>query len=284
MTATHPLIEQYDQILPTVDQVFTGLDTAMRQGLQLLSVLPIPASAVQPFVDRWNDQVVQLDRSRGDIATTGTQVQAYCLRLLTLREAGQEWQTAIATEKGYPFAQALTREELEGDTAFSWQSIAVEGYWSHIEGNAETAEALAEFSDSIGASLIALADAIDKQATDLGWAIFGFIMSLLGLAGGAIALGLAIGALSGALAGAPVGGVGAIPGAVIGGLVGAIIGLVVAIGGLVISINAWIAALKVVSDAATAELATLESDLRGAELHPWPAPGGTGAGADYRED
>ncbi|MGD7790026.1 GlsB/YeaQ/YmgE family stress response membrane protein [Propionibacteriaceae bacterium Y1700] len=281
--STHPMEEQYSAILPTLDSVLKPLRDGMNQGLTFLATLPIPGSLVQPWVDKWNDSVSRIDGARTEIDTLGPQVTATCRRLMDLREAGEEWKGAIAADRAYPFAQSLSREALEGTHRFSWSSNAVSDYWTHIAGNENTATELAGFCDSLGDSLISLADAIDKQNTDLAWAITGFVASILTLGGAGIGVAIAIGAVSGALAGAPFAGVGAIPGAVLGGLIAAIIAVVGAIVGLIFSIKAWVDASKVIADAGVAELDRLNTSIRALQADAWPAPHGFGAGSDYQE-
>lgn len=273
------LISQIDEFNRTLDSTVRDLTGKMQSGLDKLSGLPIPAHYVQPYVDRWNGAIADLNTNMAAIGPGLRIGQVMCMRLMTIREAGEAWRDEIADPKANPFAQSLSRTELDGSEQFSWKSAAVTDYWAHIDGNKETATKLAETCTLLSTELLNLADAIDKQNSDLGWAIAGAVGSIVGLVGAGIGLGVAVGAL----AGLPAGGVGAIPGAVLGGLIGAILGLVGAIIGLAASIKAWVDATKVVGSQGAASMQQVNNQLAALGNQAWPAPHDFGSGSDYQD-
>lgn len=272
------LVQQIDGFYPALDEAVAAIQRKMNQALSFISALPVPASAVSPWVDRYNGKVDDLNSRVRQLGPGLDGAKVMCSRLMTIREAATQWSDHIAPEYAQPVQQALQRSEMEGSCAFSWKSAAVEDYWNHIDGDHDTAKALAGLAGQIGVSLTKLADAIDKQNTDLGWAIAGAIVAFLGAVGSGIALWAAIGAV----AGAPAGGVGAIPGALIGGIIGAIIGVIAGIAGLITAIKAWVDAAHLVSDVGAAELESMKANATSASSDPWPAPYQFSDGAAFR--
>lgn len=272
------LVQQIDGFYPALEEAVGAITQKMDQALSFISTLPIPASAVTPWVDRYNDKVDDLNSRVRQLGPGFDGAKVMCYRLMTIREAANLWTDHIAPEYAQPVQKALQRSEMEGSYRYSWKSAAVEDYWNYIDKDHDTAKALAVLAREIGGSLTKLADAIDKQNTDLGWAIAGAIVSFLLAVGSGIALWAAIGAV----VGAPAGGVGAIPGAVIGMIVGGIIGVIGGIEVLLVSIKGWIDAAHVVSQTGASELEALQNDAANASSDPWPAPYQFSDGGDFR--
>ena len=272
------LVQQIDGFYPALEEAVGAITQKMDQALSFISKLPIPASAVTPWVDRYNDKVGDLNSRVRQLGPGLDGAKGMCYRLMTIREAASEWTNHIAPEYGQPVQKALQRSEMEGRYQFSWKSAAVEDYWSYIERDHDTAKALAALASEIGTSLVKLADAIDKQNTDLGWAIAGAIVDFLVAVGSGIALWAAIGAV----VGAPAGGAGAIQGAIIGVIVGAIIGVIAGIAGLITAIKIWVDAAHLIAQAGAAELEALKSNATNAQSDPWPAPYQFSDGSAFR--
>jgi hypothetical protein len=273
------LVQQIDGFYPALEDTVTSITRKMDQALAFLAKLPVPASAVSPWVDRYNAKVDELNTHVRQVGAGLDGAKVMCYRLMTIREASNEWKNHIAPEFALPVEKGLQRSEMQGSYEFSWKSGAVEDYWTYIDRDHETAKALSVLAGEIGSSLTKLADAIDKQNSDLGWAIAGAILAFVTAVSSAIGLGIAIGAI----AGLPAGGVGAIPGAIIGGLVMAIIGVIGGIGGLIVAIKAWVDAAHAVSQAGASELETLQRDTTNASADPWPAPYVFSDGAAFRK-
>jgi hypothetical protein len=272
------LVQQIDGFYPALEEAVGAITQKMDQALSFISTLPIPASAVTPWVDRYNDKVDDLNSRVPQLGPGFDGAKVMCYRLMTIREAANLWTDNIAPEYAQPVQKALQRSEMEGSYRYSWKSTAVEDYWNYIDKDHDTAKALAVLAREIGSSLTKLADAIDKQNTDLGLAIAETIGGFLLAVGSAIGLGIAIGALAGALAA----GVGAIPGAVIGGLIVGIIGVITGIEGLIVSIKGWVDAAHLIAQAGAAELEALKLNSANASSDPWPAPYEFSNGSAFR--
>jgi hypothetical protein len=273
------LVQQIDGFYPALDDAVRSITHTMDQALSFIAKLPIPASAVSPWVDRYNAKVGELNNHVQQVGPGLGGAKVMCSRLMTIRQASSEWKDHIAPEFAQPVQKALQRSEMEGSYQFSWKSAAVEDYWNYVDGDHDTAKALSVLAGEIGGSLMKLADAIDKQNTDLGWAIAGAIVAFLGAVGSGIALWAAIGAV----AGLPAAGVGAIPGALIGGIIGAIIGVIAGIAGLITAIKAWVDAAHLISDVGAAELEAMKANATNASSDPWPAPYQFSDGAAFRK-
>ncbi len=273
------LVQQIDGFYPALDETVTSITRKMDQALSFIATLPVPASVVEPWVARYNTKVDDLNAHIGQVGPGLGSAQAMCYRLMTIREASVEWKDHIAPEFAQPVQKALQRSEMEGTHTFSWKSAAVEDYWHYVEGDHDTAKSLAVLAAQIGSSLSKLADAIDKQNTDLGWAIAGAVVAFLGAVGAGIALWAAIGAL----AGLPAAGVGAIPGAIIGGIIGAVIGVIGGIAGLITAIKGWIDASHVIAEVGASELDTMSTNATTASSEPWPAPYQFSDGGAFRK-
>jgi len=272
------LVQQIDGFYPALEEAVGAITQKMDQALSFISTLPIPASAVTPWVDRYNDKVDDLNSRVPQLGPGFDGAKVMCYRLMTIREAANLWTDHIAPEYAQPVQKALQRSEMEGSYRYSWKSAAVEDYWYYIDKDHDTAKALAVLAGEIGSSLTKLADAIDKQNTDLGWAIAGAIINFLLAVGSAVGLGIAIGAV----AGLPAGGVGAIPGAIIGGLIVGIAGLITGIGTLIVSIKGWVDAAHLIAQAGAAELEALKLNAANASSDPWPAPYQFSEGSAFR--
>ena len=272
------LVQQIDGFYPALEEAVGAITQKMDQALSFISTLPIPASAVTPWVDRYNAKVDELNTHVQQVGPGLDGAKAMWPCLMTIREAANLWTGHIAPEFAQPVQKALQRAEMQGAFQFSWKSAAVEDYWNYIDKDHDTAKALALMAGEIGSSLTKLADAIDKQNTDLGWAIAGAIGTFLLGVGSAIGLGIAIGAL----AGAPAAGVGAIPGAAIGGLIVGIIGVITGIQGLIVSIKDWVDAAHLIAQAGAAELEALKLNATNASSDPWPAPYEFSNGSAFR--
>ncbi len=276
---TQSLIDQVNEFIPAMDKSMTSINGKMSEVMAFLARLPIPASVINPWVDKYNGEVSRFNDKQAEVTSGLTNPTMMCYTLMTIREAADYWTGTITPTNAQPVAESLVKENLQGDAAFSWRSAAVDDYWNYIARDHETAKALVQLSTDIGRSLTALADAIDEQNSALAWAIVGTIGSFLGTVASAIGLGCAIGAI----AGLPAGGVGAIPGALIGGLIGAIVGLVGGLIGLAASIHAWVDATHIISDEGAAQLTEIETAAKTAANDPWPAPYEFCEGSEFRK-
>lgn len=267
---------QIDEFYRSVEEVMGELRGRMEQGLQVVSRIPgVTHADIQPWLDKFNQATLDVNQRVEETTQPLGDAKVMCRRLMTLREAGEFWKNDIAAQQADPLAQSLTRTSLD-TKQFSWVSGAVDRYWTHIDGNQETADELATVSEEMGKALVALADAIDKQNSDLAWAIGGTVMAIIGLLGGGLGLAMAIGALVGAPAGGPVG-------ALIGAIVGAVLALIGAIWGLITAIKAWVDATKVIGTEGATQLEELQSRMSDLAGKAWPAPQQYGTGDDFRE-
>lgn len=271
------LLTQIQGLVPLLSSAAEKCHQGANQGVALCATLGIPSEFVQPHVDTFNAKIGEYNAHIQTLAREFDPTIMQCRLLPTLQAGADEWHS-VAKGAARPFAVSLSRDELEGSSSFSWISPAVTSYWQYMERNKSTAEELAKFCQTLGDSLQALSDAVEKQNAELSYGILSIITQVFGVITGCIAAGAA----AGALIGLPVDGVGAIPGAVIGAWVGAVIGVISGIFALISAIHDYNE--KTIANEAVAQLTKMQAVSDAATMEPWPAPYAfIGGGSSFRE-
>jgi hypothetical protein len=276
---TGDLLTQIQDLVPLLNSAAEKCRQGANQGVALCANLGIPSEFVQPHVDTFNAKIGEYNTHIQTLAREFDPTIMQCRLLPTLQAGADEWRS-VAKGAARPFAVSLSREELEGSSSFSWVSTAALSYWQYMERNKSTAGELAKFCQTLGDSLQALSDAVEKQNAELSMAILSIIIEVLALMTGFTSAGAA----AGALLGLPAGGVGAIPGWVIGAWVGAVLGVIASIFALIVAIHDYNEKTKTIANEAAAQLTKMQAASDATTMEAWPAPYAfIGGGSSFRE-
>jgi hypothetical protein len=260
-------VRQIDEFFPIVEEAIRTIDSKMKGLVSVARAQAEPAEVplIERAIGEYNDQMGRLVGLTADLRRPMDDVKATCQALQSIREAGERWLERVVPENCDPLAENLRRENMQGFFSFSWKSLAVEDYWNHVDRHQGSALALSDLGSQIGDSLISLADAIDRENTELMLAKIYVLASVAASVAAAAAMYSAIGGA----AGAPFLGAGAVPGAAIGAIVGIVVGLIVAFSTLLASLQEYDQANRITVDAGVEELRELRNAIRSASLDVW---------------